>query len=98
MPDQHWSTGHTKHRCVACECRRARVQRRHAPAGQVDGIECWEEADATAFCVRGRDYMQTRAKVPSAPAIYRRVSLGNRTSCRAQPVMGATAEAFVLSW
>ncbi len=62
----------------------------------MDGIECWEEADATTFCVRGRDYMQTRAKVPSAPAIYRRAPLGLRITFRAQLVMGATAEGFML--
>lgn len=49
------------------------VQRKQAHVGRVDGIECWEEADASTFCVRGRDYMQTRTKVPSAPAVYRRV-------------------------
>ena len=48
------------------------VQRKQAHVGRVDGIECWEEADASTFCVRGRDYMQTRTKVPSAPAVYRR--------------------------
>ena len=39
--------------------------------GRVDGIECWEEADARTFVVRGRDYMADRVKVPSAHAMYR---------------------------
>ena len=39
--------------------------------GKVDGIECWEEADARTFMVRGRSYMADRVKVPSAHSLYR---------------------------
>ncbi|KAK9837141.1 hypothetical protein WJX81_005930 [Elliptochloris bilobata] len=46
-------------------------KRQQGHVGRADGIECWEEADACTFSVRGREYMQTRTKVPSAPAIYR---------------------------
>ena len=49
------------------------LQGRQAHVGRTDGIECWEEADASSFLVRGRSYPQTRKKVTSAPAIYRRV-------------------------
>ena len=48
------------------------LQGRQAHVGRTSGIECWEEADASTFLVRGCDYPQTRRKVPSAPAIYRR--------------------------
>lgn len=48
------------------------MQGRQAHVGRTAGIECWEEADASSFLVRGCDYPQTRNKVPSAPAIYRR--------------------------
>ncbi|KAK9808688.1 hypothetical protein WJX72_001980 [[Myrmecia] bisecta] len=33
--------------------------------------ECWEASDATTFMVRSQDYMRTRIKEPSAPALYR---------------------------
>lgn len=39
--------------------------------GRVDGIECWEEADARTFMIRGVNYMKDRRKVPSDHSIYR---------------------------
>ena len=48
------------------------LQGRQAHVGRTDGIERWEETDASTFLVRGCSYGQTRKKVPSAPAIYRR--------------------------
>ena len=39
--------------------------------GHSEGIERWQVADATAFMVRGTDYMSTKKKVNSRGAIYR---------------------------
>ena len=39
--------------------------------GHSDGIERWQVADATAFMVRGTDYMSTKKKVNSRGSIYR---------------------------
>ena len=48
------------------------VAQRQAPnVGRVDGIECWEEADARTFNVRGQNYMRDRRKIPSQHAMYR---------------------------
>lgn len=39
------------------------------------GIECWEEADATSFMVRGLNYARTKKKEACAGAFYRCVAL-----------------------
>lgn len=40
-------------------------------SGSIDGIECWEEADATSFMVRGLHYARTKKKEPCAGCFYR---------------------------
>jgi hypothetical protein len=57
--------------CGICSQRRSigAVPDKHT--GSVDGIEEYEEADATTFMVRGKTYMKTKVKEPSAPAIYK---------------------------
>ena len=49
----------------------ADMQKQAIGVGKVDGIECWEEAEATTFMVRGQHYMQDKKKVPSEDSIYR---------------------------
>lgn len=50
--------------------------------GRVDGIECWEEADARTFMVRGVNYMKDRKKVPSDHSIYRWDCVSKRMVCQ----------------
>lgn len=49
------------------------MQRQSPTVGRVDGIECWEEADARTFMVRGVNYMRDKRKVSSDHSIYRSV-------------------------
>ena len=39
--------------------------------GTTDGVECWQETDATTFQVRSKNYMQNKKKEPSRGAIYK---------------------------
>ena len=50
------------------------MQKQAPGVGKVDGIECWEEAEAKTFMVRGVSYMQDKKKVPSEDSMYRRAS------------------------
>lgn len=54
------------------------MQRQLPSVGRVDGIECWEEADARTFMVRGVNYMKDRRKVPSDHSIYRLIYFSRR--------------------
>ena len=55
------------------------LQKQAPGVGRVDGIECWEEAEAATFMVRGLNYMQDKKKVPSEDSIYRQACHYTRT-------------------
>lgn len=49
----------------------ASFKRKPSELDAFEALECFEETDATNFNVRGVDYMRTKKKISSAPAILR---------------------------
>lgn len=47
------------------------LKRRSMSVSAVEARECWEEADPTSFMIRSIDYMKSKVKVHSGPAIYK---------------------------